>query len=597
MDTVPIATDVTITVISEQPFLKNYSSQGVPNVAAMIRRKLGGCKVQEGDRIQCNSGGKNFMITIKTMGDAMNNLHKGVFKIDRKRTEIVILDEEESTVNKVLSDDEWMQSLSNMIQSSFKDVEAFRTLGMSMAKSMLIHGVSGVGKSTLVRSVCEKYGYKLIQVSVHDLLRIKDEINEPEFMQYNPIHLSVTKAIKLQPCVVVVRNLNAIKTVDSGARDKILAILSNEIDRIKDDISVCITGLAQELKYLPDVLRKTDIFNEHLHLPIPTMQQRKQILRNILCDIPLEPVKENSIEYYTTQISLRTSGYVARDLKSLCRSATLRSMRDNDGLEIEFSKLSIDVNRNNSLLVKWSDFLYALSTSRPSQQLEVDMNLPKRDWAELGGYDKIKRRMKQATLLPLLEPQTFSKLGIKPPSGLLLYGPSGCGKTAFVQALATESMMNVMSIRGPEIFSKYLGETESKIRKIFATAKRIAPCILFIDEMDAISARRGWESGESSGGINERVLSTLLNEMDGVEGRNGVVVIGCTNRPNSIDDAILRPGRLDQLIYMGLPDEHDRQEIIKALMKRISISPDINIHWLGNVTEYCTGADIENIFW
>ncbi|KAI7850944.1 P-loop containing nucleoside triphosphate hydrolase protein, partial [Circinella umbellata] len=294
----------------------------------------------------------------------------------------------------------------------------------------------------------------------------------------------------------------------------------------------------------------------------------------------------------------RTSGYVARDLKSLCRAAILKSKRNNDnsGLEEDFSKLSLDSNRNDSLNVKWSDFSYALSTTRPSQQLEVDMDLPKRDWEELGGYNKVKRRIKQATLLPLLEPQTFSKLGIKPPSGLLLYGPSGCGKTAFVQALSTESMMNVMSIRGPEIFSKYLGETESKIRKLFATAKRIAPCIFIIDEMDAISARRGWDTGESSGGINERVLSTLLNEMDGVEGRNGVVVIGCTNRPDCIDDAILRPGRLDQLIYMGLPDEHDRQEIIESLMNKMAISPDIDIDWLANVTEYCTGADIENLF-
>ncbi|KAI9488633.1 P-loop containing nucleoside triphosphate hydrolase protein [Zychaea mexicana] len=328
--------------------------------------------------------------------------------------------------------------------------------------------------------------------------------------------------------------------------------------------------------------------------------QRKQILQNLLCDFSLQVIKEDkaeNIDYYTTQIGMRTSGYVARDLKSLCRAAKLKSMRDagNGNLENELSRLSLD-SRKSTRDVKWSDFSYALSTSRPSQQLEVDMDLPKRDWAELGGYDKIKKRVKHATLLPLLEPQTFSQLGIKPPSGLLLYGPSGCGKTAFVQALATESMMNVMSIRGPEIFSKYLGETESKIRKLFATAKRIAPCILFIDEMDAISARRGWESGESSGGINERVLSTLLNEMDGVEGRQGVVVIGCTNRPDCIDDAILRPGRLDQLIYMGLPDESDRKEIIKALMGRMAISPDIDIDWLSNVTGYCTGADIESIF-
>lgn len=275
----------------------------------------------------------------------------------------------------------------------------------------------------------------------------------------------------------------------------------------------------------------------------------------------------------------------------LLRQASLKARRVKSDLIDQLERLSL-TNR----WIQWSDFEYALDTYRPSQRSQVESTLPKRDWNDLGGYKVIKERMKQAILLPLLKPEVFTKLGIKPPSGLLLYGPSGCGKTALVQALVSESMMNIISIKGPEIFSKYLGETENKLRKIFATAKRISPCIVFIDEMDAIGTKRGFDSGESSGGVNERVLSTLLNEMDGVEGRQGVVVIGCTNRPDQIDDAILRPGRLDQLVFVGLPTLEDRIDIIKTLMKNLSVSNDINPEKLAEQTEFCSGADLENLF-
>lgn len=278
-------------------------------------------------------------------------------------------------------------------------------------------------------------------------------------------------------------------------------------------------------------------------------------------------------------------------MKLLIRQAKLKSQRTKADIVDQLGKLSL-----STPLVQWSDFEYALDAYRPSQRSEVESTLPKRDWDDMGGYKVIKDRMKQAILLPLLKPEVFTKLGIKPPSGLLLYGPSGCGKTALVQALVSESMMNIISIKGPEIFSKYLGETENKLRKIFATAKRISPCIVFIDEMDAIGTKRGFDSGESSGGVNERVLSTLLNEMDGVEGRQGVVVIGCTNRPDQIDDAILRPGRLDQLVFVGLPTSEDRVDIIKTLMKKISVSDDIDPIQLAKQTEFCSGADLENLF-
>ncbi|CAO3619713.1 unnamed protein product [Mucor fragilis] len=496
--------------------------------------------------------------------------------------------------------DIYVTSLTDMMRSSFENSEAYRKLGIPVAKSILIHGVSGVGKARLVQCASDLLASTVYQISIHDLLAFNDEeYDVPEFINYNPLSLLLEKAKSNAPSTLVIRHLDALLVGDKTK--KILDIISKGIDSIEDATPVCIVGLALNLRALPDSLRKTDIFRQHMTLPIPTLPQRKALLHTFLKDLDLKSTQDTAdvLDYYATQISMRTSGYVARDLKLLVRQAKLKAMRSERrpvDIADQLEQLSLLSSSSSKVQTEWSNFDYALDTYRPSQRAEVESTLPKRDWDDMGGYTTIKDRMKQAILLPLLQPHVFTKLGIKPPSGLLLYGPSGCGKTALVQALVSESMMNIISIKGPEIFSKYLGETENKLRKLFATAKRIAPCIVFIDEMDAIGTKRGFDLGDSgSGGVNERVLSTLLNEMDGVEGRQGVVVIGCTNRPDQIDDAILRPGRLDQLVHVGLPSLEDRIDIIQTLLKKIS-TQGIDVSALASQTEFCSGADLENLF-
>ncbi|KAF1805280.1 P-loop containing nucleoside triphosphate hydrolase protein [Mucor lusitanicus] len=497
--------------------------------------------------------------------------------------------------------DIYMTTLTDMMRSSFENSEAYRTLGIPVAKSILIHGVSGVGKTRLVQCASETLASTVYDISIHDLLVFNDqEYDVPEFMHYNPFTLLLEKAKSNAPATLIVRHLDALLVGDKT--NKILDIISKGIDGIQDTTPVCIVGLARHLTALPESLRKTDIFRQHMTLPIPTLPQRKALLHVFLKDMDLKPTKDTTtattLNYYATQISMRTSGYVARDLKRLVRQAKLKAMRSNMDIADQLEQLSLAASTTSGkVAMAWCDFEYALDTYRPSQRAEVESTLPKRSWDDMGGYTAIKDRMKQAILLPLLQPHVFTKLGIKPPSGLLLYGPSGCGKTALVQALVSESMMNIISIRGPEIFSKYLGETENKLRKLFATAKRIAPCIVFIDEMDAIGTKRGFDMGDSGsgGGVNERVLSTLLNEMDGVENRQGVVVIGCTNRPDQMDDAILRPGRLDQLVHVGLPSLQDRIDIIHALLKKTA-TQGIDVQALASQTEFCSGADLENLF-
>ncbi|KAI8879504.1 AAA-domain-containing protein [Backusella circina FSU 941] len=476
-------------------------------------------------------------------------------------------------------------SLIDMINTSFEQKHLFTHLHLS-GGSILIHGPAGIGKSTLIQKSCEHLGLPLFRVSCYSLFTFSD--NEYERMEllasYNPLRLAVNRAMSV-PSVVALFDLDILDNSDKTS--KVLSLIENEMTRIKEK-DVFFIGVASQLNKLPEALKKNDLFQQHMKMPIPSLQERAFLLKQMLSNI----IQQDDIEEYTTQISIRTSGYLAQDLSSLIQQARLKSLRRKSDLSLQMERLSL--SSQNSVI--WADFEYALDQYRPlsNSQAPAAVAIPKRTWQDIGGYTAIKDRVKQAVLLPLLQPHIFTKLGIKPPSGLLLYGPTGCGKTVLAQALANESTANVISIQGPEIFSKYLGETEKKIRNIFSTAKKMAPCIVFIDELDSICAKRGLE--DSGGGVNERVLSTLLNEMDGVEGRPGVVVIGCTNQPDQIDDAILRPGRLDHLIYLGLPTLEDRMDIIKSFMRKTPTSDDIDIHTLANQTEFCTGADIENLF-
>ncbi|CAO3631990.1 unnamed protein product [Cunninghamella blakesleeana] len=601
-------------VIVEVPISECVTSKnkqwlsGLPDYSDMIRRRLPDHTISLNETISWEIGGRWFHFKIHDI--IPSSIENQIYQIDCQSTNIeikTIRTRSEIDHNMDISENELLNSLKDMIRSSFDHITSFHQLCIPVAKSALIHGVSGVGKTTLVKQASQYLDCELFEISIQKLLALKDEWQLKQFNNYNPLHLILNKAMIASPSIVLIKDLNSI----GKENDRLLDIIHNEMNRIPDSEKVFVIGTARHLQSLPERLKKVDIFKQHLAYPIPTMPQRKSLLKSMLSKMDLVPVDNmgDDLEYYITQISLRTSGFVARDLKMICRNATLKSMRkkklqsnnpddDNnnttDQLVNDLSKLKLEDESKNG--VDWSDFEYALDNYQASQQMDIDVSLPKRSWNDIGGYDVIKKRIRQSTLLPLLQPEIFTRLGISPPSGLLLYGPSGCGKTMMIQAVASESMMNVISINGPEIFSKYLGETELKIRQLFATAKRISPCLIFIDEMDAIGSRRGWDSSDSSGGVNERVLSTLLNEMDGVEGRQGVIVIGCTNRPHQIDDAILRPGRLDQLIYVGMPTEDDRKDIIEQLKKKIKLDDDIDIDELSKKTNHCTGADIEYLF-
>ncbi|KAI8600016.1 P-loop containing nucleoside triphosphate hydrolase protein [Dissophora ornata] len=377
---------------------------------------------------------------------------------------------------------------------------------------------------------------------------------------------------------------------------------------------------------LPDIFLKQDIFQHEFQIPIPVKAQRQDMMEALMASMSGTDVEENMAQKpMASRAAQMTSGYVAKDMRNLYRSALLHSLRQEHssksrGFDVEqlvghLSRASLNTNNvvQESLsgsvknldqcqtqgLPGWGDFAYAIETSSPSQQIEFESLVrPRR--SNYGGYTGLRKRVNQAIHWPITNPETFKRMGVKPPMGLLLYGPSGCGKTMLVQTLAAESSMNFIPIKGPEIFSKYLGETEATLRRLFAMAHQIAPCILFFDEMDSIGAKRGWGGdGDSQGsnGVNERVLSTLLNEMDGVEERTGVFVIGCTNQPRAMDDALMRPGRLDQLIYVGYPTLQDRADIINTIGERIPLPKDLETRTkLAKLTVGFSPADLDALF-
>ncbi|KAI7824648.1 P-loop containing nucleoside triphosphate hydrolase protein [Gamsiella multidivaricata] len=373
---------------------------------------------------------------------------------------------------------------------------------------------------------------------------------------------------------------------------------------------------------LPEIFLKQDVFQHEFKIPVPVKTQREDILEALCSSIAsIAASDKKTIKSTASRVALTSAGYVAKDLRNLCRSALLHSLRQNDGsIPLDHDVVSPTASLNTDTRgeghqtgedsvhdfhhiqrsLAWQDFAYALETSKPSQQVEFETLVRPRRGIRHGGYSTLKKRVHQAIHWPIFNPETFKRIGVKPPMGLLLYGPSGCGKTMLVQALAAESNMNFIPIKGPEIFSKYLGETEATLRRLFAMARQIAPCILFFDEMDSIGAKRGWGGdADSSGsnGVNERVLSTLLNEMDGVEERTGVFVIGCTNRPQAVDDALLRPGRLDQLIYVGYPGLQDRLEIIETIGERIPLPTDSEARCkLAKLTVGFSPADLDALF-
>jgi transitional endoplasmic reticulum ATPase len=293
------------------------------------------------------------------------------------------------------------------------------------------------------------------------------------------------------------------------------------------------------------------------------------------------------------KIASESHGHVGADLAALCSEAALQQIREKMDL-IDLEDDQIDAEVLNSLAVTMDNFRYAMGKSSPSALRETVVEVPNVSWEDVGGLENVKRELQELVQYPVEYPDKFLKFGMQPSKGVLFYGPPGCGKTLLAKAIANECQANFISVKGPELLTMWFGESEANVREVFDKARSAAPCVLFFDELDSIAKSRGGSVGDA-GGAADRVINQILTEMDGMGSKKNVFIIGATNRPDIIDPAILRPGRLDQLIYIPLPDEKSREAIFKANLRKSPISKDVELTYLSKVTHGFSGADLTEI--
>merc|ERR1712183_973568 len=292
-------------------------------------------------------------------------------------------------------------------------------------------------------------------------------------------------------------------------------------------------------------------------------------------------------------IASETHGFVGADIAALCTEAAMQCIREKMDL-IDIEDETIDAEILDSMAVNMDHFKHALQVSNPSSLRETVVEVPNITWDDIGGLEAVKRDLKELVQYPVEHPEKFEKFGMSPSKGVLFYGPPGCGKTLMAKAVANECQANFISIKGPELLTMWFGESEANVREVFDKARQAAPCVLFFDELDSIAKARGGNVGDA-GGAADRVINQILTEMDGMNNKKNVFIIGATNRPDIIDPAILRPGRLDQLIYIPLPDENSRMAILKANLRKSPLSPEIDLSAMAKVTKGFSGADLTEI--
>ncbi|KAJ2062947.1 hypothetical protein GGI17_002113 [Coemansia sp. S146] len=467
------------------------------------------------------------------------------------------------------------EGLSSEISGYFASKTCFRYLNIKPVQSIYICGVTGVGKSTVIKHALERAGYPIVYGDLRAMVASASGTEMADEYIAMTLDDIVARARALAPSVILIDRVDTFGDVAllSGNEEltKLATNFAKFIDSIPHDVFLVLES-SVELGELPVAARRYEALQHCQIIGVPTAPRREQIVRAVLGELLAElthsdSVHQEEIDTLCRRVAAATPGYVARDIARLCRQALLRMVRGSDQPQSADSVSDLAGSMTHLSLVEhdtvscsmavtmtatvpaWRWFSKALQIVRPSQQLEFESARPAKRWADIGGYEAIKLQLQRFVRLATSE--TPSRLGITLPSGILLHGPSGCGKTALALAMIGESTCNVIFIRGSELFSKYLGETEARLRRLFHTARAAAPCIVFMDEIDSIAAKREWSSVES-GGPSLRVLSTLLNEMDGVHETSGVVTVGCTNQVCKIDDAILRPVHLHirSLIYM-----------------------------------------------
>ncbi|KYH37740.1 MAG: ATPase AAA [Candidatus Bathyarchaeota archaeon B24] len=475
-----------------------------------------------------------------------------------------------------------IRKIREMVELPLKYPELFERLGVEAPKGVLLYGPPGTGKTLLAKAVANETNAAFFSISGPEIMSKYYGESEERLREI------FRQAEENAPSIIFIDEIDAIapkrEEVTGEVEKRVVSQLLALMDGLKPRGRVVVIGATNRPNALDPALRRPGRFDREIEIGVPNKQGRLEILQIHTRGMPL--ADDVDLEY----LASITHGFVGADLEALCKEAAMRALRRIIP-EIDFEKETIPAEVLNKITVTMNDFLEALKEVEPSAMREVLVEVPNVKWEDIGGLHDVKLELQEAVEWPLKYPELFEYMDARPPKGILLYGPPGTGKTLLAKAVANESEANFISIKGPEILSKWVGESERAIREVFRKAKQAAPSIIFFDEIDAIAPVRGSGLGDSH--VTERVISQLLTEMDGIEELRGVVVIAATNRPDIVDPALLRPGRFDKLLYVPPPDLEARKEILKIHTRKKPLADDVDLDDIAKRTEGYTGADLE----
>ncbi len=481
--------------------------------------------------------------------------------------------------------EEAKEKIREIVELPLKHPELFKHLGIEPPKGILLYGPPGTGKTLLAKALANEIGAYFIA------------INGPEIMSkyYGESEARLREIFKEAeenaPAIIFIDEIDAVaprrEEVTGEVEKRVVAQLLTLMDGLKERGKVIVIGATNRPDAVDPALRRPGRFDREIEIPPPDKRARKEILLVHTRNMPLAE------DVDLDKLAEMTHGYTGADIAALAKEAAMAALRRfiKEG-KIDITK-PIPPEKLRDLKVTMRDFLEAMRFIQPSLLREIYVEVPEVRWGDVGGLEDVKQQLREAVEWPLKHPEVFDKMGIRPPKGILLFGPPGTGKTLLAKAAATESGANFIAVRGPEILSKWVGESEKAIRQIFRRARQVAPAIIFFDEIDSIAPARGYRHDTS--GVTDRIVNQLLAEMDGIVPLTNVVVIAATNRPDILDPALLRPGRFDRLIYVPPPDKEARLQIFRIHTRHMPLAEDVDLEKLAEITEGYTGADIEAV--